>query len=1234
MNKKTLRRCGALFVVLTLVFSMCAPMLAGAAPEDYVMSPGPVSATPESKHLLSQDNVAIDGTTWTFSAGGSVTYDIFVPFESDRLVFGHPGDGKNANLTIKVDDDLVYQTTLAEDGNATSTEIAIRVPRGSHVLTVSADNAITISDFTLHKINETWYWQHASTLDISEYESKLMTAFVVHESSRAFRSFASMRYWDMSTKSVTPMYVSGSLYVPLRMFAESLRYYCEDYSDKSYILLRGETQDLEMLGGVGYLTEGFDTKTPVSMDIVYQNGLTWVPLRKIAETLGYGVYYREGIVVIDDRMLAREIIENDEYFAELKAEFKQYDATDAIVGKTYHVAKTGSDANSGTAEYPFLTLNKAGAVAQAGDTVIIHEGTYREVFTPQNDGTLTSPITYQAAEGEGDVIISALEPVKEFIQGGDGLWYARPVVDMGFGNNQLFYQGEELVAGRHPNTHTKVGATGWPEGTSKVWPTIGNMMITETGGYDVYSDTDLNQEEENYWAGGTFVTIKGEAWTYVSGDIVSSEKGKLTVKDHDNWVDYTLGTSQFFKNTTNEDFGYITNHYNTVDMPGEWYMDKQGSLVLMAPEGANMADVSKFETKARYNVINMNDRKNIVLRGIKTIGGSLIMGGEAENNVVDNCTMKHMSHFTLYTCPGRMLRDSSVSLNEDKSRQRGESGNWVGGTKHTIINNTFDHSAGTGMFLEGIGHYVKNNQFLNCGYSGSYMGALSITYDERNAPSGTPKGGHMVIYNDFIYAARQGVIINGGETSDGMSNSYFPCDIGYNYFKNCTMGTRDTGVTYFYALNVGTDWARSAMHHNMYAGEHFIGAGFHKLPNTFYIDGGVTAMDTYLNLSFTDQPKWVESVQSKTHVYGDQPYPGSRGGNDRDLQFVPGGEASLQIADYPDGKPFRPGSDRRLDDRFMMNYENFVAGNPGVYKPVNNPEDSSKEPQIFEKVKIEGDYRHYITMFLDVEPHWYPTKDGATYSPKITMDVKNANGEVVAELESYFGIDEVNVFNRWYYYKTFEKVMTLPKLPEGEYTLEIMFETPEARVQALRANSLNEVTIQAVEGSHPNYITPANYSKFIENPNYGLIPHPTERSVGAYAGWPVLFRLIGNTWGHTFIYNDVYLETPADQFEFVINTGKSFANQGLNIYICDYDGNKIEKIASDVIAGEQRFLETAWLLGGYSYISLNRTLEPGTYNFMLEFDPTIEGANKNACTTIEHIYLTQRPVYNTEEVSE
>ena len=44
----------------------------------------------------------------------------------------------------------------------------------------------------------------------------------------------------------------------------------------------------------------------------------------------------------------------------------------------YHVKPTGSDAACGDAEHPFATISKAAQMASPGDTVIVHEGVYRD----------------------------------------------------------------------------------------------------------------------------------------------------------------------------------------------------------------------------------------------------------------------------------------------------------------------------------------------------------------------------------------------------------------------------------------------------------------------------------------------------------------------------------------------------------------------------------------------------------------------------------------------------------------------------------------------------------------------------------------------------------------------------------------------------------------------------------------------------------------------------------------
>lgn len=81
------------------------------------------------------------------------------------------------------------------------------------------------------------------------------------------------------------------------------------------------------------------------------------------------------------------------------------------MNKIYHVAKTGSNRNPGTADAPFLTIQQAADLAEAGDRVVVHEGVYREWVRPRNGGwNENTRIVYEAAAGE-HVVIKGSEPV-------------------------------------------------------------------------------------------------------------------------------------------------------------------------------------------------------------------------------------------------------------------------------------------------------------------------------------------------------------------------------------------------------------------------------------------------------------------------------------------------------------------------------------------------------------------------------------------------------------------------------------------------------------------------------------------------------------------------------------------------------------------------------------------------------------------------------------------------------
>lgn len=84
------------------------------------------------------------------------------------------------------------------------------------------------------------------------------------------------------------------------------------------------------------------------------------------------------------------------------------------------------DGNPGTEAAPFKTISKAAAVAQPGDTILVHAGVYRERVAPARGGVKGKPITYEAARGERVVVKGSDRwmPAWEAVKGHPGVYRA------------------------------------------------------------------------------------------------------------------------------------------------------------------------------------------------------------------------------------------------------------------------------------------------------------------------------------------------------------------------------------------------------------------------------------------------------------------------------------------------------------------------------------------------------------------------------------------------------------------------------------------------------------------------------------------------------------------------------------------------------------------------------------------------------------------------------------------
>jgi len=92
------------------------------------------------------------------------------------------------------------------------------------------------------------------------------------------------------------------------------------------------------------------------------------------------------------------------------------------LAREYHVSVSGDDAGDGTPGKPLKTISAAARLAQPGDVITVHAGTYRERVTPPRGGLSNDRrIVYQAAEGE-KVEIKGSEVVTGWEKVSGGVW--------------------------------------------------------------------------------------------------------------------------------------------------------------------------------------------------------------------------------------------------------------------------------------------------------------------------------------------------------------------------------------------------------------------------------------------------------------------------------------------------------------------------------------------------------------------------------------------------------------------------------------------------------------------------------------------------------------------------------------------------------------------------------------------------------------------------------------------
>ena len=171
---------------------------------------------------------------------------------------------------------------------------------------------------------------------------------------------------------------------------------------------------------------------------------------------------------------------------------------------------------------------------------------------------------------------------------------------------------------------------------------------------------------------------------------------------------------------------YLTNHRNALDKPGEWHW-QDNTLHLWPPDGKDPSP-HLVEAKKRHLAFDLRGRDYVTLKGLRIFASSVTMYN-ANHCVVDACRMSFVSHYTWFDDNRDGYIDDFKVQNGNGAPQRGEVGVYVGGKNNVIQNSVIKYSAGAGLILGGYRTTVTNSIIHDCGYVGTYLGCIFITYD-------------------------------------------------------------------------------------------------------------------------------------------------------------------------------------------------------------------------------------------------------------------------------------------------------------------------------------------------------------------------------------------------------------------------------------------------------------------------------------------------------------------------
>ena len=355
------------------------------------------------------------------------------------------------------------------------------------------------------------------------------------------------------------------------------------------------------------------------------------------------------------------------------------------VNTVYVNAAAGLDENDGSFENPVKTISRGVELADGErPTVLIAAGEYPETVTVDKDGI--------TVKGNGTVTVTGGEKLDGKWEKYKGFIYKKYVDEE---VESVFVGNEQMISARWPNAdysdlcYMKRAET--DEGTDSL------HLVDKK-----LPKIDMTGALLTIWAGSGWVTFSRTVTSCEKGRSLSWEQPIRSAVD-----DNPEGMDCYVPQKNNE--YYVSGLLDLLDSAGEWYYDKEASMLyLYAPGGRNPEKCDVF-VKVRDCGLKIGDVKNVTVENIDIFGCAVACSGT--DCVLDGVNLK---------CADFINDANYFDLSKYYKVK-------LSGTGNVWKNSEISDSWGDGVYVSGENNTVENCYIHDVCYMGTNFGCVNVS---------------------------------------------------------------------------------------------------------------------------------------------------------------------------------------------------------------------------------------------------------------------------------------------------------------------------------------------------------------------------------------------------------------------------------------------------------------------------------------------------------------------------